>query len=196
MDNVLAQIMPALHEPNYGINHFSLSLTVMDDDSDDELSDWTNLSSEFCRSFFDITRSPHLSTLSLEGFCDVPNTLLNGTYIKKLHLHHTTFSPTRNAQFHPELNNSDIISLPIPQLESLATNRTSALCDMNGETTDLSFLCDLKKFNTVMEDAEDIDSSWMVMMAAASSLEDLGIDFNGKDFLACVIMSLRSIRKC
>jgi hypothetical protein len=171
-----------LHEPNYGINHFSLGLTRLVNGKHHE--DWTNLGSEFRRSFHDFTRSPHLSILELRDFCNVPNTLLNGTHIKELHLYDITFSPsdtTHNIRFHPELNNSDIISLPIPQLELLATNRTPALCDINGKTTDLSFLCDLKKFNTVMEHVEDIDSSWKVMMAAASSLENLGIHFFGKD---------------
>jgi hypothetical protein len=179
MDTILTQIIRALHKPNYGINHFSLGLTRLVNGKYHE--DWTNLSSEFRRSFLDFTRSPHLSILELCDFCNVPNTLLNGTHIKELHLYDITFSLSDNTRFYPELNNSDITSLPIPQLEFLATNRTPALCDINGKMTDLSFLCDLKKFNTVMEHAEDIDSSWRVMMAAASSLEDLGIHFFGKD---------------
>jgi len=182
MDSVLTQIMRALHEPNYGINQFSLAVTRRD--KGDQAMDWANLSSEFRRSFLDLMRSPHLSILDLDHFYNVPNTLLNGTHIKELYLYSIAFSPSdtsHNTQCHPELSDFDISSLPIPQLEAFSTDHPSTICDINGETTDLSFLCGLKRFDTFMDFAEDIDPGWKVMTAAASSLEYLHVDFYGKE---------------
>ncbi|KAF8810461.1 hypothetical protein BYT27DRAFT_7161728 [Phlegmacium glaucopus] len=178
MDSVLVQIMRALHEPNYGVNQFSLAVTRRE--KGDQAMDWANLSSEFHRSFLDLTHSPHLSILDLDHFYNVPNTLLNGTHIKELFLYSITFSPSdisHNTQFSPELSNSDISSLPIPQLEAFSTDHPSTICDLNGGTTDLSFLCSLKRFDTFMDFSEDIDPGWKVMAAAASSLEYFHIDF-------------------
>ena len=178
MDSLLAQVMRALHEPNYGVNQFSLAVTRRE--KGDQAMDWANLSSEFNRSFLDLTRSPHLSILDLDHFFNVPSTLLNGTYIKELYLYGITFSP-RDTSHHTQLGNSDIRSLPIPRLEAFSTDHPSTLCDMNGETTDLSFLSGLKRFDTFMDFTEDIDPGWKLMTVAASSLEDLHMDFYGKD---------------
>lgn len=195
MVNVLAQVMRALHGPYYGVNQFALTITKRDKDT--PAMDWSNLSSEFHRSFLELIRSPHLLILDLDHFCNVPNTLLNGTHIKELYLYGIAFTSdtSHHTQLYPESSNCDISSLRIPQLEAFSTDHPSILCDMKSETTDLSFLRSLKRFDTFMDFSEDIDPAWKVIKAAASSLEDLHIDFYGKDplTLRCHLYQFESI---
>ncbi|PPQ97963.1 hypothetical protein CVT26_003112 [Gymnopilus dilepis] len=111
-DNALALVLEALHGPDYGIHTALFDFFVP--------VSWTDFSSRLQHAFFGLFRSRQLVNLTVNGFNQLPPTILRGTHI------------TRCQVYECGLDNRDPSSdegpaeetLPLPQLDALWTDHS------------------------------------------------------------------------